>query len=185
MRFKKLYLCLVAVVFSFGTVTVMADSDEGARYGQIGCGGSFTSLSQFTVWDFRNFSTTLPISIDRMRIYDALGAVRFDSSVSGLPASLNGVLGAGDNQLEANQTVTYNTDSLQQQGILVAGIPVPLQLLIDWSAAAKVAHLAGSFTRISYSLTNVVDPVTGTTRQVRGQELGRAIAACRNLPVSR
>lgn len=172
MRTNKLFISIAAIFLGLSSVPVMADSDDGARSGRIGCGGTFTAQSQLAVWDIRNFSDTAPISIDRMRIYDALGALRFDSAVSGLPVSLNGVLGAGDNLLEQNQTVTYNTDSLQAQGILVAGIPVPLQLVIDWSATQKVAHLAGSLTRISYSLVN----------QVRGQELGRAIAACRNLP---
>jgi hypothetical protein len=182
---NKRILCVLVAVFGFSTVSALADTDDSARSGRLGCGGTFTAQSQLSIWDIRNFSDTLPISINRMRIYDATGAMIFDSATSGLPVSLNGVLGSGDNQLEPNQTVTYNTDSMQQQGILVPGIPVPLQLLIDWSATERVAHLAGSLTRISHSLNSVFNPATGTTSQVRGQELGRAIIGCRNLPVSR
>ena len=184
MRNKRLVFMLVAVL-GFSPVPALAGNDESARSGRLGCGGTFTAQSQLSIWDIRNFSDTQPISINRMRIYNAMGAVIFDSATSGLPVSLNGVLGAGDNQLEPSQTVTYNTDSMQQQGILMPGIPVPLQLVIDWSATERVAHLAGSLTRISFSLNNVFNPTTGTTSQVRGQELGRAIIGCRNLPVSR
>ena len=185
MSIQKRFLSVAVAILGFSTLSAMADEDS-ARYGRIGCGGTFTSQSQQSTWDIRNFSDTLPITIDRMRIYDAMGGLRFDSQSSGgLPTSLNGVLGVGDRSLEPNQTVTYNTDSLQQQGILVLGIPVPLQLVIDWSATDKVANLAGSLTRISYSISNIYDSNTGTYNQVRGPELGRAIVVCRNLPVSR
>ena len=185
MRRSTCVLATVIAIFGFSSALAMADNIEGARNGRIGCGGTLTAQSQLSIWDIRNFSDTTAIRIDRMRIFDALGAVRFDSRSSGLPVSLNGVLGAGDDLLEPSQTVTYNTDSFQQQGIVVVGMPVPFQFVIDWSASEKVAPLAGSLTRISHSLSNVFDPNTGTTTSLRGPELGRAIIACRDLPVLR
>jgi hypothetical protein len=183
MNIQRRYLNSVIAILSLSSLSVMADDLFTTRSGRIGCGGTFTATSQQSTWDIRNFSDTTTLTIDRMRFYDALGGLRFDSANSGLPVSLNGVLGVGDNKLEPNQTVTYNSDSLQQQGILVLGMPVPFQFVIDWSAPVKTAPLAGSLTRISYSVNNIIDPNTGN--QVRRAELGRAIVLCRDLPVDR
>jgi len=149
----------LAVAFS---LTLAAN---GAFARTLGCGGSYSS-TQASFWNLRNYDDLGSITILRVRFYDAQGALLFDSSVSGIPASDNGVLGAADNTLAPHQTAQFSSDALQSASVLpsLTSNQQPIELLVDWAAPPKAQPLQGGLTRASRSST--------------GTELGRAGYGC-------
>jgi hypothetical protein len=164
-----------AVMALAAFVPAKADNVDTGRSGSVGCGGSFTPYNVFA-WTLRNFNETDALTITRMRIFDAQGGLRYDSLVSGLPLSLNGLLGPNNKQLGANQTTVFNSDQLQQQGVLVSGMPLPLQVLFDWTAQSRVVPLSATFVRMDHN----IQP-DGT----RGAQNGLDIASCQNLAINK
>ena len=75
----------LAAALTIGAGTAEAARGEGAataRQAVVRCGGSnFLRLAgsevQYTSWVFRNFDASNDITIDRMRVFDANGAVHF------------------------------------------------------------------------------------------------------------
>ncbi len=146
-----------------------ADGATRARGGIVMCGGNnFTRLGgtqvHRAVYTLRNYDPNRPLTIDRIRFFDATGASLFDSNVTGFPAFGNGVLGPADQTLEPNQSSQLTTNS-----VLPALGPNnrPVQLRIDWSAPRRVLLLE-----------------TVMVRQVRdaaGAEISRHAYECRTI----
>jgi hypothetical protein len=153
------------------------DGDLKARSGVMRCGGSNhlrvggTELHA-TFWDFRNVNAAVPITVERLTIYDATGAVLFDSNASGFPPFGNGVLGPADNLLDPNQTAEL--DSTQVLPFLPQS-QRPVQLEVTWSAAQRVLVLDGAVVRVARDR----DPVTGAV----GAERSRHSGGCRTISV--
>jgi hypothetical protein len=155
------------------------DDDVKARQGVVRCGGN-NFLRQggaeihFTAYNFRNVSSTTPITIDRLTFFDANGAVLFDTATSGFPTFENSVLGPADNVLGPNQTAQLNSDDV------VPFLPEnqrPIQLEIVWSAPERVLTLEASGNRVSRQR----DPATGAQLAERGRDGN----SCRTIDIRR
>ena len=114
-----------------------------ARGGQVSCGGNnFLRVNgteqQTTLWVLHNFDPTEPIIINELRVYNATGAIIYDSVVSGLPASLNGLIGPLNNTLNPHQTASFDSDvflDFLDQNVR------PIQLVVAWSSARRAFPL--------------------------------------------
>lgn len=174
MKMYPVLLSCVALLSLTITNTAMADPDADdvqASSGVLHCGGNnFLRLNgteiQFTAYNIRNFDSTTPITIKRMRAFDATGIAVFDSSITGLPLAPNGLLGPNDNTLGPNQsTQLFSFDFVPFLGQANR----PIQLEIEWSAPHRVVPLDGAITRVSRG------------RDAAGQqteERGRSALAC-------
>lgn len=144
------------------------DDDARARQGVVRCGGNnFLRLNgteiHFTAYNFRNLSSTTPVTIERLTFFDANGAVLFDSGASGFPTFENSVLGPSDNVLEPNQTAQLNSDDVLP---FLPQNQRPIQLEIAWSAPERVLTLEAIGNRISRQR----DPATGAQLAERGRD---------------
>jgi len=151
------------------------DDDTKARQGTVRCGGSnFLRLNgtevQFTSYNFRNMSSTTPITIERLRFFDATGSALFDSNASGFPLFDNGILGPSDNVLDPNQTAQLDTLGLLP---FLPDTQRPIQLEINWSAPERVLTLDVALVRVGRQR----DPVTGQ----QGPERSRHVRECRTI----
>ena len=152
-----------------------AEMDRQARHGTVRCGGSNFlqqngAESHSTSYNFRNLSSTTPITIDRIVFWDATGGVLFDSVVSGFPTFQNAILGPSDQALGPNQSADLDTLTL------LPFLPQnrrPVQMEATWSAPAKVLTLDVSFV----SITRERDSITGAELQERS----RAFMDCRTI----
>lgn len=150
-----------------------ADKGRQAIEGSVSCGGAYyvrnggTEIQRST-YVIRNLSDAGTIYLDRVRVYSATGAILFDSDVSGIPASYNGVISAVDNGLDARQTANVRiADLIPQQGRANR----PLQTVFDWSADEPILTLEATNVRTNTD----IDPVTGKI----GKQRGRHASACR------
>ena len=162
---------LLAATLALGFAeAAQASRSEGAatgRNGVIRCGGNnFLRLGGTEVhtasYVLRNFDATTPIVIERIRVWNANGAVLFDSANSGLPAFENGVLGPGSNALQPNQTAQLNTEDVVA---FQAQSERPLQMEVQWSAAKAALSLDAVTVRTSRRR----DPATGQVFEERGR----------------
>lgn len=142
---KSSAFILVATMYSLTLVgPARADKVEDpgiARDGVVLCGGNnFLRLDEAhtTLYTLHNFDSTQPIFIDELRVFDATGTVIFDSNASGLPASLNGILGGTNNTLGPNQTAQITSDSFLP---FLAQSVRPIQLVIAWSSPNRALSL--------------------------------------------
>ena len=134
---------LVSLTFAGAAQADRSEGSTTARSGVVRCGGNnFLRLSgteiHFISYTMRNFDSGQPIIIERMRFFDATGAVLFDTAGGPLPPSDNGVLGPANNALNPNQTAQYSTDALLP---FLDQPQRPIQLEIEWSAARRVLTL--------------------------------------------
>jgi hypothetical protein len=132
----------------------------------LACGGNL-STAQASNWVFRNFNERAPITITRMRFFDAQGGLIFDSLTNGMPAASNGVLGPDDSVLKPHQTAQFTSDALIADGTLVP-LPAtqrPIMLLVNAVARGGAQPLAGTLTRITRSVDT-------------GAEIARTASAC-------
>jgi hypothetical protein len=142
---NKASVLLSGLLLSIGMagVSQAADIPVGpfARGGVFRCGGAnYLRLGgteiQFTAYALRNFSSTTPVTVDRVTIYDSLGSVLIDSSITGLPPFPNGVvLGPNNNVLGPNQYTELDTD------VVLPFLPPAqrvIQLELVWSAPSLV-----------------------------------------------
>jgi hypothetical protein len=147
-----------------------ANSSEGpatARQGVVRCGvNNFLRLGgaemHFTSYVLRNFDSTTPIVINRMRFFDASGAVLLDTADGSLPAAANGVLGPTNNTLDPDQSAQY--DSLDLLDPLTQSNR-PGQFEIEWSAAKSVLTLDVVSVRVSRAR----DASSGAMLEERGR----------------
>jgi hypothetical protein len=176
---KAGFSALLITVFSLGIAgTAQADRSEGeatARKGVVRCGGS-NHLRQggteihTTNYNLRNFDPAQPVTIDRLRFFDATGAVLFDSAGGGLPPADNGVLGPANNVLNPNQTAQFRSNDILP---FLQGNARPIQAEIEWSASKDALTLAVGITR----LVRRRDPATGAVQEERA----RSSSPCRSI----
>jgi len=162
---------LLGAIFSLGIVgAAQADRSEGetmARQGVVRCGAT-SHLRQggsevhFTNLNLRNFGAA-PITIERLRFFDATGALLFDTAGGGLPPAENGVLGPANNTLAPNQTAQFSTLDILS---FLPNEQRPIQAEIQWSASQSVLTLGASATR----LVRQRDPGTGNVLQERSRD---------------
>lgn len=170
---------LALCVGLFAAAGAQADQPSGAPSGRLMCGGNYAVNSagikiQGAFWTLRNRNDAGAITVTAIRIYDARGTLIYDSSVSGLPPSVNEVLGPDNAVLAPHQAVLFSTDQLLSSGALVP-LPRshrPIELDVDWSGKGSLLPLSGSVTRVTRS-------------GVTGEDIARAGFACRDthLPV--
>ena len=155
---------LSGITLSLGLAvfSLVAKADDGAttRSGILRCGGtnnvrlSGTEM-QLTFWDVRNLSSTTPVSIDRVTIFDAAGNVLFDSRISGTPSFQGGVsLGPTNNVLGPNQTTELVSSSVLP---FLSTAQIPIQVEFVWSAPDRVPPLDIRAIRLSRER----DPISG------------------------
>jgi hypothetical protein len=127
---------------------------------------------QSTNITLRNFDPVHPVSITRLVIFNATGTIIYDSTISGLPAFSNGILGPTNDTLSPRQSSTLGLDEgflpFQDQNSR------PLQLLVAWSSAPSALPLSVTSTRFARQR----DPATGAvlaerSRSGRECETGR------------
>lgn len=173
-KYGVLISCLAVFSISLANVALADDDYDKPSRGVLRCGGNHFirvggSELQFTSYNLRNQNSTVTITIDAMRAFNASGAVIFDSAVTGLPSAANGILGPGDNTLEPNQTAQIlSYDFLP----FLAQNDRPIQVEIEWSAPVRGIPLAAASTRISRSR----DAVTGQQREERGRDTSACTA---------
>ena len=158
--------------------TAEADRPEGAataRTGIVRCGGT-NHLRQggrevhVTHYNLRNLNSADSITIDRLKVLDATGAVLYDSAQSGLPAGGNGVLGPANNLLGPNQTAQLQSEDFL--AFLDNGSR-PIQAEFQWSAPKSVLTLDAGTSR----LVRQRDPATGAVQDERARSSG----SCRSI----
>ena len=142
---KTNYVCTALLVLALLVFAVPrshaghADGATKARAGTVMCGGNNRlrlsgAEAHRAVYTLRDYDPDQPITVDRIRFYNAVGTVLFDSDVTGFPAFANGLLGPGNQTLQPNQSSQLTSDSLLPNlGMAVR----PIQLRIDWSAPAR------------------------------------------------
>ena len=143
---------IFSLTFAGATRAAKSEGEATARQGVVRCGGNnFLRLSNteihFTSYFLRNFDSTEPIIIDRMRFFDATGAILLDSAVSGLPRAQNGILlGGSDNTLNPNETARFDSDDILP---FLSPLNRPIQLEIEWSSNKAALTLDVSLAEIS------------------------------------
>ncbi len=150
---KPGFNALLGAVFSLGIAGAAqaerTDGETTARQGVVRCGAtnhlrrSDTEV-HFTNLNLRNFGAA-PITIERLRFFDATGAVLFDTAGGGLPPAENGVLGPANNTLSPNQTAQFSTLDILP---FLPNEQRPIQAEIQWSATQAVLTLGVSATRL-------------------------------------
>lgn len=157
------------------------DSDMTIRgvEGSVTCGGNHFNRNNGTEtqrsnYVLRNVSDDGPIYLDRIRVYDAGGALIYDSDASGIPSFINNVLGNSDNTLDPRQSAQLNIDSFVP---LQGRNNRPLQTVFDWSADEPTLSMEVTHIRTVSEL----DPATGTV----GKQYARAHSACRTTSLKR
>ena len=180
---KKALTILAGLVLSLSSAGALyaanIDDDTKARQGVVRCGGNnFLRQSgaeiHFNSYSLRNLSSTTPITVERLKFFDAMGSVLFDSGTSGFPLFENEILGPSDNVLDPNQTAQLDTLGLMP---FLPETQRPIQLEITWSAPERVLTLEVSGSRISRQR----DPVTGGLLAERS----RGSAGCRTIDLRR
>lgn len=175
---KSAYLVVSLALCAAIAPSQAAKSEAGAtaREGVIRCGGNhFLRLSgteaHFTSYPVRNFDSAHGITINRMRVFDAPGNVLFDSALSTLPLSEDGIIGPHNNLLGPNQSVLFDSHDL-----LPTYLPVtnrPIQLEIEWSAPVRVITLDAVTVRISRARNTSTGGI--------GEERARHAIDCRSI----
>lgn len=155
---------------------VNAAASDRARKGVEGsltCGGAYyvrnggTEIQRST-YVVRNVSDSGAIYLDRIRVFNAQGTILFDSDVSGIPASSNGVISPADNSLEPRQTANFAIASLIP---MLGGSSRPVQTVIDWTADEPTLTLEA----VNVRTNTDYDSATGKI----GRQRGRHSSACR------
>ena len=154
-----IFLAAVWLLLVAGTESNAGDADgqTRARAGTVRCGGNQFpgGESHFSRYNLRNYSSDTPITIERLRFFNAKGSLVFDSQADGFPFFRNLVLGPTDNVLDPNQTANLFSEDVFDPDLFFAQDERPIQLEIWWSASRPVLTLEAS----------VVTVVQGSTAQ--------------------
>lgn len=150
-----------------------ADRAKKGIEGTVTCGGAYyirnggTEIQRST-YVLRNVADEGVISINRVRVFNATGAVLFDSDLSGIPASYNGVITASDNGLDPRQTANIRiADLITTQD----KFDRPVQTVFNWTAETRTLTLDA----VNVRTNTDIDPTTGKI----GKQRGRHASACR------
>ena len=175
MVFSGVLVSALVSGMAYPSLAVASDAEYGRQgiEGSVTCGGAYyvrnggTEIQRST-YVLRNVSDAGTIYLDRVRVYSAQGTMLFDSDVSGLPSSSNGVLNPANNSLGPRQTANYQiADLVAQQGSSTR----PFQTVFDWTADEPVLTLDTVHVRTNTD----IDPSTGKI----GRQRGRHATACR------
>ena len=183
MTCKKISAALAAAcVFAISTVVQADSGDSLAREGSVGCGGShFLRLGntelQTSFYNLRNFNDDIALRIDRIRFYNATGALVQDFVAPNLPPFLNDVLGPGNNLLQPHQTAQLSALDIFGTNFF-ANDERPLQLIVDWSAERRVMPLQVALNRVARAAQLIVNPTTGQTSLSVNVERSRSASSC-------
>lgn len=175
-------LLMGSLLAGMAATSVQASDAERGRKGiegSVTCGGAYyirnggTEIQRST-YVLRNVSDNGIIYLDRVRVFSATGAILFDSDVSGIPASYNGVITPADNSLDPRQTANLRiADLIPTQGRNNR----PLQMVVDWNADEPTLTLDA----VNVRTNTDIDPVTGKI----GKQRGRHATACRTTKLVR
>ena len=173
--FHVLLTTILSLTFAGAAYADRGEGETKARQGVVRCGGNnFLRLSgteiHFISYTMRNFDSEQPIIIERMRFFDATGAVLFDTFGGSLPPADNGVLGPTNNALNPNQTAQYSTDAILP---FLDQAHRPIQLEIEWSADRRALTLDVLASRI----VRQRDAATGAVQAERS----RSATECRSI----
>jgi hypothetical protein len=138
-------LTLAALLFApFAVDATPGGPERGHRVtGTLACGGNHfvraDNEQHATSFTLRNFASEGTITIESVKIYDALGDLIYDSESSGFPAA---------------QTLGSHQSTLFSSSILGGFLPAdrrPIQAIFEWSASGRSPdlELSGSTTRLA------------------------------------
>lgn len=176
-KYKNISILMSIIIASItyqGTASAAAaDKAKKGIEGTVTCGGVYyirnggTEIQRST-YVLRNVSEKNTISLNRIRVFNASGTVLFDSELSGIPASYNGVITANDNGLDPRQTANLRlADLISTQN----RYDRPLQTVINWTSDTRTLTLDTAHVRTNTD----IDPATGKI----GKQRGRHASACR------
>jgi len=186
-KFFKLGLITLLAASPLIAAASSADQDDRAVSGTIACGGNHFERvggteGQSTAYVLRNYDASLPISINRLAIYDASGTVIADFNGASLPVSFNRIFGGGDNSLEPFQTALYLSADL-------IGAPLsrnrrPITVQIDWSADSRALIPEISSVRRARRQEVSFDQFGNQIVRTR-EERSRATSSCRSIVINK
>lgn len=122
-----------------------------------------------TAYFLRNYHPTGSVTIDRVLVFNALGVIIYNSTVSGIPASFNGLIGPANNVMAPHQTANIISDSFLPY--LASTTDRPIQVQITYTGSGGAALEATYIDR-----ARVRNTVTGNQEAERS----RAMMACRS-----
>jgi hypothetical protein len=170
---KTIAHIFVAAIFSWSFMGgTTANAADRASQGLVRCGGnnflraSNTEVHQ-TNYTLRNFDPAQPIVINGLRVFNATGAIIYDSAVSGLPPALNGLIGPANNTLNPHQSTVILTSSNFLP--FLAPTDRPIQLLLAWSSASPAVPLDVR----AIFIVRERDPATGDEGAERARNGGK------------
>lgn len=174
---NRIVVSLATVVSLTFTGTAFAASSDGstmARQGIVRCGSNVflrqgSTEINWTSHSLKNYDAVNPITIDRMRFFYADGTTLFDSSITGLPASENGVLGPANNILGPYQSANFSNYVFLPLNLTADKRPLILE--VAWSSAKPVLTLEVNATRI----------VRDFNFGVQGADRSRHAGSCRTV----
>jgi len=178
---------LLALLVTSSMLATASPSEEPRGVsGTLSCGGNHFirdrgTEEQSTIFVIRNMDSSLPISINRLTIYNAVGNVIIEHDGATLPLAFNSVIGNGDNVIEPFQTVQYRTQELI--GAPLATAERPIQTRIEWSADAKAIVPAVTAVRLARTIETVLTN-NGPVVRTRG-ERSRNSSRCRNIEIKK
>jgi hypothetical protein len=175
MSFQVLLTTILSLTFAGAAYADRGEGGTTARQGVVRCGGNnFLRLNGTEIhlvsYTLRNFDSGQPIIIERLRFFDATGAVLFDTAGGPLPPADNGVLGPANNALNPDQTAQFSTDAILP---FLDQAHRPIQLEIEWSAARRALTLDVIASRI----VRQRDAATGGVQEERA----RSATECRSI----
>lgn len=172
---------------SMGAQAAFSDQTDRAYGGTMACGGNhFNRLggteTNNTRYVLRNYGND-PIRVEQLTVYAADGSTLFSANGATLPTFVNGILGAGDNVLNPNETALLRTEDF------LAPLPNnlrPISMKIEWASDSKT--LLPDFVWVRNTLARVqigVDPVTGEKIFKKRETRGRHLNNCRSISISK
>ena len=143
------------------TGTVLADDHisvpglSTAKSGTVACGGFYRVRGDQRVrWVFRNVNEEGDFKVDRIRIYDKTGELKYDTNddpnipTGGMLSDANGILGPDNNTVTPHQTVRYRSEDLP----VFSGLNGPgnVQVVFEWSADKRLVPPKFTLVRMIY-----------------------------------
>ena len=189
-RVKKITGVVLATGLFMASAAAQAafsDQTDRAFGGVQACGGNhFNRMggkeTHNTRYILRNYGDT-PIRIEQLTVYAADGSELFSANGATLPTFSNGVLGAGDNVLNPNETARLATEDF------LSPLPPtmrPISMKVQWAADSRT--LIPDFVWVRNTLRREqigVNPSTGAPIFKNRETLGRHLNNCRSVVVNK
>ena len=122
------------------------------------CGGSnFLRLADnseavTTLYELRNYHPTGSATIDRVLVFNARGVIIYNSTVSGIPASFNGLIGPANNVIGPHQAANIISDSFLPY-LAPTDRPIQVQITYTGSGGAALEGIASVRHRVRNTVT--------------------------------